>query len=318
MSENQIPGAFNTFMLDVGNGHKIYVEESGNPNGMPIVNFHGGPGSRSKPKHRTYFDLQKFRLIMFDQRNGGLSTPLALSDKGSLQFNSPAAIVGDAEAIRQHLGIEKWHVCGASWGSAMALLYALTFPQHTSSLTLRALFMAQVDDWAWMADGARLLCPPAYDTAQDLFPGYSGIELVKALANKILTAPNAEALVATNALLDMEHGMELLAERNTEPKEPKPEDETLNAGLMYAHMIKHHMFENGWGLTPQAKEALRHIPTSITHGNCDAGCLIKNAYDLQKAHPHIKLAIAPNAGHGVDLDGEYDRLFANALADITT
>jgi proline iminopeptidase len=316
MDEIDILPPFNSLMLDGGNGHIIYVEESGNPNGLPIVNFHGGPGSHSKPKHRARYDLKKFRLILFDQRNGGQSTPLAINDKTSLQYNSPAAIVKDANAIRQHLGLEKWHVSGASWGSAMALLYALTYPQHTSTLTLRALFLAQVDDWAWMAEGARLFCPPANDKAQSLCPDHIGIDLMKALAEKILTAPRAEALEATKALMAMEGGLELLAERNPEPKEPKPDAELLNVGLLYAHMIKHHMFETGWAVTPAAQNALHGIPTTITHGNCDASCLIKNVYDMRKAHPHIDIHIALNSGHGVDLDGDNERLFQSVLAAI--
>lgn len=308
--------AFNTFMLDVGNGHQIYVEESGNPDGLPIINFHGGPGSYSKPKHRARFDLNKFRLIMFDQRNAGLSKPHAINDITSLKHHSPTHHVEDAEAIRKHLGLDKWHVCGSSWGSTMALLYAVTYPEHVSSLTLRALFLGQAEDWGWLAEGSKIFCPPAYEAAQNLFPHLAGIGLIKALTQKILTAPRHEALHIAGILANLEGGLEILAERSAEPSPPRPEDEALNGSILYAHIITNHLLEDGWATSESAQSALRHIPTTVIHGNCDASCPLKSAYDLKKAHPHIQLFIAQNSGHGVDLDGEYTRQFNEALATI--
>lgn len=308
-----------TFMLDVDNGHTIYVEEIGNPNGLPLITFHGGPGSYTKPKHRARYDLEKFRVILFDQRCGGQSRPLAVEDRKALENFSPQSVIADAERIRQHLGIDSWHVTGSSWGSTMALLYAVTYPSVTRSVTLRALFMNQMENWAWMVDGAQIMAPPAFIAAQALAEGKSGHDLLEALAKQILDGNDEQALAATNAIFALEHGLELLTpppEPDAPPSAPKPDSDIINNGLLYAHVIQNHTLPTGWGLTEQAQAALAGKPFAIVHGACDLGCPLRYVYELQRAHPHVQLYIAPNAGHGVDLDGTNQAMYSTVMAGL--
>lgn len=306
---------FNSFLLDVDDGHQVYVEENGNPDGLPLISFHGGPGSFTKPKHRTYYDLNKFRLILFDQRCGGQSRPLAVENRAALAGFSPAAIVADAERIRQHLNIENWHVTGASWGSTMALLYAITYPEVTRSITPRMMFLGTARNWAWMANGAEIMAPPAFAAAQALAHGKRGIDLVQTLADRILS--DDDALATAQALFGMEHGLEVLSpppEPTAEPKPAKTDAEILNNALLYAHVIKNHLLPDGWATSDKAKAALRGKPLAIVHGACDVGCPLQDVYALQAAHPQAELHIAPNCGHGVDLGGQSDALYHAALS----
>lgn len=316
MQTEIIPEPYNTFMLDVGEGHHVYVEESGNRNGIPAISFYGGPGGRCKPNHRLRFDSARFRIILFDQRNCGQSTPTAIGDPASLQYNSPMAIIGDVEKIRAHLGITKWHVFGNSWGSALALLYAINHPAHVSSVTLRALFMAQENDWHWSVEGARLFAPTAYAAFCALVPGRTTAEQVAALADMILMGPRAKALAAARINLDLWAGLEVLSVPENSKAMEMPEDDILNRGLLWAHMVKNHTFAKGWTATQAAQNALRHLPITMVHGRCDVGCPIKNVYEMQSVYPHIQVSVAENGGHDIDLDGNYARLLSAAVARI--
>lgn len=316
MTQPEIPPEpFNSFHLDVGDGHRIYVEESGNPDGLPLIVFHGGPGSYSKPKHRLRYDLDKFRLILFDQRSCGQSVPLVVDNPDALATISPRSLIEDAEKIRVYLGLECWHVNGASWGSVLATLYAITYPEVTASLTLGAFFSAKAAEWKWMADGASFLAPAAFANCSGIMEGATGLDLVKKIAGKITEAPKKDKLHYINVFLNMEYGLELLQNPPDESEEVKQkcDDETINAGMLYAHMIQNHIFADDWNTSNAAVTALRDKSVSIVHGACDTICPVTSAYIFQKAHPHAKLVLARNAAHGADLEGEYDRLYRAEL-----
>ena len=144
--------------LKVSELHTLYWEQSGNPDGLPIVFIHGGPGGGTSPKHRRFFDPEHYRIILFDQRGCGKSEPL-----GCVEENSPALLVEDLETLRQHLSINKWHVFGGSWGSTLALLYAIAHPDHCLSLILRGIFLMQQDDIKWLYNEAKGIFPEAYE-----------------------------------------------------------------------------------------------------------------------------------------------------------
>ena len=152
--------AFDTFRLQVSSVHEIYVEQCGNPAGVPVVFFHGGPGGGLDPMHRRYFDPSKYRIVLFDQRGAGQSTPHAcLEDNGTWQ------LVADAELIREKLGIEQWHVFGGSWGSTLSLAYAVKHPHRSKSLTLRGIFLLRKAEIDWFyQDGASWIFPEAWDS----------------------------------------------------------------------------------------------------------------------------------------------------------
>ena len=338
--EEIIPEPFNRFHLDVGNGHRIYVEESGKPDGVPIINFHGGPGSQSKPHHRSRFDQDRFRVILFDQRMGGQSTPHAVDAPQALRDFTPQNMILDAEAIRRHLKIERWHVAGSSWGSALAVLYGVTFPQAVESLTVRAFFTAQAAEWQWMAQAARLFAPAAFHAASALVNETDSARIAEILAQRILEAARENPQNVTGAVLPlaqalfaMEYGIEVLTEKpcddeenapacdkgNTAGPEPQPDHDhagSVNSALLYAHIMTQHPLPQGWAVSPDAVSALKDIPIRIVHGACDILCPMHHVHAFQQAHRHATVQVASNAGHGVDLDGAYKALYRAALEEV--
>lgn len=319
----EIPEPFNTFHLDVGDGHRIYVEESGNPNGVPLIMCHGGPGGRAKPHHRLRVDLAKFRLILFDQRNCGQSLPLAINEPATLATNMPHLLAADMEKIRQHLGIESWHVTGASWGATLALLYTALYPQAVRSLILGKFFIGQEKEWRGMVISVRQLRPLAYRAFVAPFPDLSDADLLQAYATKVLEGTEAERDSFGKQLLATEFALEILTEPPADetPVAPPPTADDLRAAtssnMVYAHYIRHHQLPNGWYTSDAVAAALRGKDIRIIHGACDMLCPLVNIYEFTDHYPTAQLQLAENCGHGVDLNGQYQRHLSAAFAALT-
>lgn len=294
---------YNQFFLDVGDGHQLYVEEAGNPKGQPAVFLHGGPGGGFSPKHRRLFDPKHYRIVLFDQRGSGKSTPHA-----SLQNNTTWDLVSDLEKLRTHLGIQRWLVFGGSWGSTLALAYAETHPEAVSSLILRGIFLCRNEEIRWFyQEGIDLLFPDLWENYIKPIPPEKRHDMIRAYYEILDGADEAAKLAAAKAWSVWEGStLKLL-----------PDPETISSfqsdlkALAMARIECHYFVNNCWFEKDQLVKnvsKIRHIPTWIIHGRYDVVCPVKNAWDLHKAFPESKLQIIPDAGHAYDEPGILEAL----------
>lgn len=285
---------FDSFMLAVGDGHELFVERSGNPNGQPVIFLHGGPGGGCGPNDRRFFDPEIYHIIIFDQRGCGRSLP-----HGSLEHNDTKALVADIEAIRVKLNIEKWHVFGGSWGSTLALVYAQAHPDQTLSLALRGIFLARPQNAHWLfgGGGASEIFPDHWQEYTNVLTQYTD-EISIESAHKILVGDDK---VAANAVAKAW----TLWEINSCSLLPNPEflEEVETDPAFCWTLARHeaHYMVNNCFLTPTqiiddcAK--IKHIPTVIVHGRYDIVCTLENAHTLMKHLDNAQLIISQTAGH---------------------
>lgn len=281
-------------MIQVDDLHQIYLEQSGNPEGIPVLFLHGGPGAGLNPIYRRLFDPEVYRIIGFDQRGCGRSRPYAETKQNNTQ-----ALLQDIEQIRCHLGIEKWLVTGGSWGSTLALLYAIEHPARVDGLILRGIFLARQQDYEWFLE--------AHGGAAQLFPDYyqGFIEPVKdSLESKSLTQAYWEALTSkseitqTNAARAWSLWEERIAKLNhqTSSEELGHVRERLCIAKLECHYMLNHCFvEQDFILQNLAK--IGDIPTTIVHGRYDIVCKVENAFTLHQSLANSQLLIVPLAGH---------------------
>ncbi|MEC9292089.1 MAG: prolyl aminopeptidase [Pseudomonadota bacterium] len=289
---------FESHMLQVSDVHSLYVEESGNPEGIPVLFIHGGPGGGTDPLYRRFFNPDKYRIILFDQRGCGKSTPFA-----SLEDNTTDHLIDDIEQIRIHLGINRWHLFGGSWGSTLSLAYAQSFPKHVSAMVLRGIFLCREQDIKWFyQEGASHIFPDAFETYSHHIPVEERHDLVYAYYKRLTSDDENVRLeaakhwttweMATSKLLPSKE----LIEKGVDPKFVLP----------FAR-IEAHYFVNDAFLTNNQLihyiDKVRHIPCTIVHGRYDVVCPISQAYELHKAWPESKLIITPDAGHSAMENG---------------
>ncbi len=298
---------FKRHRLPVSSLHTIAVEESGNPDGVPVVFFHGGPGGGTDPMHRRFFDPARYRIVLFDQRGCGQSTPHA-----ELRDNSTWDLVRDAEQIREHLGIDRWHVFGGSWGSTLSLAYAVTHPEWVRSLTLRGIFLIRrAEIQFFYQEGTSWVFPDAYDQYVAPIPVDERGDLVTAFYKRLTCGDAAVEAEAARAWSVWEGSTSKLHI-----------DEGLiarTAGDAFARQlarIECHYFVNngffaydGW-LLDEAKKVLQDIPMTIVQGRYDMVCPMRSAWDLKKAVPKATLIVVPDAGHSAGEPGVVDALVA--------
>lgn len=301
---------FETGMLEVGDGQTLYWEQSGNPQGKPAIVIHGGPGGASSPKQRRFFDPEKYRIILFDQRGCGQSTPHASTPGIDMSVNTTWHLVADIEKLREHFGIDRWQVFGGSWGSCLALAYAQAHPDRVTELVLRGIFTLRRSelDWFYNGPGADNLFPELWDKYLEPLEGFTGDKIAR--YNELLFSDDQQ--VAQRAGLAW-----TTWEGNTTTLLP-PEDvshyEDPAFALAFAR-IENHYFTNGGFMTDGQLIAevgkIRHIPTVIVQGRYDACCPARTAWDLHKAFPESDLRIVI-AGHSM-----YEPLIAAELIDAT-
>lgn len=296
---------FETFRMKVSPIHEIQVEQCGNPSGVPVVFFHGGPGGGIDPMHRRYFDASRYRIVLFDQRGAGKSTPHACLDE-----NGTWELVADAEKIREKLGIDKWHVFGGSWGSTLSLAYAVKHPQRVKSLTLRGIFLLRRAEIDWFyQDGASWIFPEAWDKYLEPIPVEERGDLLAAYHKRLTCGDTAVEASCARAWSVWEGSTSKLI----------PDEGLIArcAGDLFARQlarIEAHYFVNkgffesdGW-LLEQARAKLQQTPCAIVQGRYDVVCPAKSAWDLKKAMPHAELRIIPDAGHASSEAGIIDAL----------
>ena len=284
---------FDTGMLAVDERHTLYYEQCGNPQGKPVVLLHGGPGAGCSAKMRRFHDPAKYRIVLFDQRGSGRSTPHA-----DLVGNTTWDLVADTETLRTKLGIERWQVFGGSWGSTLALAYAQKHPERVTELVLRGIFMLRRWELEWFyQQGASRLFPDAWEPYLQAIPESERGDLIAAYHRR-LTSPDEETrLAAARAWSVWEGATSFL---RVDPAFVIGHEDAAFA-LAFAR-IENHYFVNR-GFFDADDQLLRDapriadIPGVIVHGRYDVVCPIQNAWDLHKAWPKAELVISPTSGH---------------------
>lgn len=295
---------FATGALKVSALHTLYHEQSGSPDGLPVVSLHGGPGGGVSPDMRRFFDPDRWRIILFDQRGCGRSTPYA-----ELAENTTWDLVADIERLRTHLGIERWVVSGGSWGVTLALAYAAMHPERVSGLILRGVFLATKGEIAWFyQSGARHVFPDAFDRFESFIPAEERGDLVAAYARRLASPDRATRIAAARAWATWEG--EALSLRGPEGKPTRFTDDRFVEAFA---RIESHYFTNaaffecdGWLLDQVPR--LAHIPARIVHGRYDMVTPASSAYALAKLWPNARLEFVPDAGHASLEPGIVDAL----------
>ncbi|HEV7121684.1 MAG TPA: alpha/beta fold hydrolase [Candidatus Paceibacterota bacterium] len=298
--------------LDEKDGHIVYFAEYGNPDGLPILGFHGGPGSKSRPAHAERYDLKKYRVILFDQRGCGKSTPL-----GKTENNTTEDLLQDAERIRESLGIETWFVSGGSWGSTLSLLYAIKYPNRVKGLLLSAIFLADHDSVKWSMEdikGVARLMPDVWAKRMEFFKKF----------NIKLETQNADILKAFESASPEEQKEIAAGVQNWEsnlftPQSPisykNPEEITdadiASTKLFTYYEMNHEFLPDNYVL--EQVNVIAHIPAVIVHGRYDILCPLEKAQALKEKLNNCELVIATSSGHKLTSEGEaiqrmaYDR-----------
>ncbi len=284
---------FRSGRLKVSSLHEIYFEESGNPQGKPVVFLHGGPGGGSEAKQRRFFHPDLYRIILLDQRGSGKSTPHA-----SLEANTTWDLVADLEKLREHLGIERWQVFGGSWGSTLALAYAETHPARVTELVLRGIFLLRKSeiDWSYQ-QGASLIYPDAWETYLAHIPEAERGDLLSAYYARLTSEDPAVRLAAAKIWSGWEGATSRLIP-DAELKAKSEEDAfALACARIEAHYFVHRGFMDQDDQLLRDVHRIRHIPGVIVQGRYDVVCPLDSAWCLHRAWPEADFVITPDSGH---------------------
>lgn len=293
---------FEKGFLKAGDIHTIYYEQSGKRDGVPVVFLHGGPGGGSNPKHRQFFDPEHYRIVIFDQRGCGLSTPLA-----DVRENTTAHLISDIEALRKHLGIARWHVFGGSWGSTLALAYAQAHPDTPLSLTLRGIFTMTEREIYWFLYGARALFPEAWERFTRDVPAEKQNDLLGYYSDLFAHPQQSVRLQAARTWSNYEASCCALIPSPPAAGEDDDGHHALGIATIEAHYFRNCRFEPDNALL-RGVDKIRHIPATIVQGRYDAVCPIETAYELHRAWPESEFIVVPDAGHSSSEPGITDGL----------
>ena len=290
-------------MLAVDELHTIYWEECGNPDGIPVLFLHGGPGAGLSPQHRRFFDPQRYRVILFDQRGAGKSTPL-----GEWRNNTTDLLIGDIETLRAQFGVRQWLVFGGSWGSTLALAYGQAHPEACLGFVLRGIFLCTQAEIDWFIEGVRWFYPELYQEFAAPIPQEERGDLLAAYVKRILSSDPEVYWPAARAWSRFEGRRVYLM--------PQPEDAPNDAlDLGVGRLESHYMANLGFFEEDQLIRnmgRIAHLPAVIVQGRYDAICPPLSAYRLHQAWPGAQLEMIPDAGHGALEHG-----IASALVNAT-
>jgi len=291
-------------MLRVSDLHEIYYEVSGAVNGKPVIVCHGGPGGGSTPSMRRYFDPEKYKIILFDQRGCGRSTPHAC-----LEDNTTWTLIEDMEALRALLGLTQWQVFGGSWGSTLALAYAQAHPSCVTEIVLRGIFTLRREELLWFyQEGTSWLFPDAWENYLAPIPETERSDMIAAYHKRLIGDDKAEQIRAAKAWSLWEGGTISLL-----PSEERMQSFSSDAFAVAFARIECHYFINGGFFNSDDQiikevEKIRHIPAVIVQGRYDAVTPMKTAWDLHRAWPEADLKIIKDAGHAASEPGIIDAL----------
>lgn len=298
--------AYHSELLPVSPLHTLYVEQVGNPNGLPIVFLHGGPGGSVAPNNRQYFDPAKWNVTLFDQRGCGKSTPHA-----SLEANTTWDLVEDLERIREHLGFESWYVFGGSWGSTLALAYAIKHPTRVRGLILRGIFLTRPWEIQWFyQSGASNLFPDLWEPYKNAIPESERHDFVTAYYKRLTSSNRAEVLAAAKAWSIWEGSTSKLRLDPAIVAQFSTDDFADAFARIECHYFINNAFfpSDNWIL--ENADKIAHIKTTIIHGRYDVVCPVRNAFELHQAMPASSLQIIPDAGHAASEPGIMEALVA--------
>jgi proline iminopeptidase len=278
-------------MLALDARHRMYWEESGNASGVPVVFLHGGPGAGSTADHRRFFDPRFYRIVVFDQRGAGRSTP-----HGEIEDNSTPLLIADMERLRAHLGVERWILFGGSWGSTLALAYASAHRDRCLALVLRGIFLGSEDEIHWFLYGLRRFFPEAWRAFVRDIPEAERCDLLGAYHRRLVDPDPQVHLPAARAWSAYEGACSTLR-----PSGESVRQVAVNPSALSLARIEAHYFVNAIFMPPgsllAAVEGIRHLPCWIVQGRYDAVCPIATADALARAWPEAHYAVVPDAGH---------------------
>lgn len=299
---------YDSGLLDTGDGNQIYWEVCGNPDGKPVVMVHGGPGGGCSADHRRQFDPEKYRIVLFDQRNCGRSTPSAADPEVSLETNTTWNLVADMERLRESLRIDRWMVFGGSWGSALSLAYAESHPDRVTELVLRGIFMLRPFELYWFyQEGASLIFPDLWEKYLEPIPEDEQDDLINAYQARLNDSDRDVRVAAALAWSTWEG--------STIRLRPDPEIIEVHSdpdyAVAFARIENHYFVNDGFfadGQLIQDLDKIRHIPCVIVQGRYDICTPAATAWDLHRAWPEAEFHLVDDAGHAYLEPGILDRL----------
>jgi proline iminopeptidase len=299
---------FDRATLRVSPIHTIYYEQSGNPRGKPVVFVHGGPGGGTDPKQRRFFDPNAYRIVLFDQRGCGKSTPHA-----ELEDNTTWSLIADMEQLREHLHVEKWQVFGGSWGSTLALAYAEKHPERVSELVLRGIFLLRKQEIDWFYQrGASVMFPDAWEDYVAAIPPAERGDLLRAYYKRLVGDDPTTRARAAKAWSVWEARTSFLRESAELVAKNEQSDYALAFARIEAHyFVNRGFFEKETQLLDDVAR-IRHIPGVIVQGRYDVVCPMESAWALHRAWPEADLRIVPDAGHAALEEGTLHELVTAA------
>ena len=296
--------------LLVGDGQRVYWEQSGNPDGKPVIFLHGGPGGGTSPWHRRFFDPERYRIILFDQRGCGRSTPHASEPGADLRFNTTWHLVADMELLRRNLGIDRWQVFGGSWGSTLALAYAQAHPDAVSELVLRGIFTVRRHELEWLYEGgAAVVFPDLWEELVAPIPVLERTRMIEAYHRRLSDPDPAVHEPAGVAWTTWE--------ASTVTLRPDPDLVASMAepaaAVAFARIENHYFLHGAWlreGQLIADAGRIRHIPAVIVQGRYEMCTPMMTAWDLHRAWPEAELVIVPDASHSASEPGIAEALRA--------
>jgi len=288
---------FDRQMLDVGDGHSVYVEQSGRPDGLPVVVLHGGPGGGCSPAMRRYFDPGAYRIILFDQRGCGRSRPHA-----SVEANTTWHLVADIERIRITLGIDRWIVFGGSWGATLALIYAQEHPERVRHLVLRGVFTMTREELAWFYDGgAARFWPEPWERFVAPIPPDERDDLIAAYHRRLFSGDTRDETYHAKVWSAWENA--LASVRSTGIGGDGPADYARAFARLENHYFMNAGFLDHDGQILARMDRIADIPGTIVQGRFDMICPPATAHGLARAWPAVDLRLIPVAGHALSEPG---------------
>jgi proline iminopeptidase len=303
--------AFDQQYLPTGDGHTLYVAQYGKPDGAPAVVLHGGPGSSAQTSMLDWFDLERQRVVLFDQRGAGLSAP-----QGEIRHNDSAKLVADTEMIRRHLRIERWMVVGGSWGATLALLYAGQHAAQMTSLVLRGSFLASAREMSWFFQLLQAMVPDGWQRLTEGWNAAEKSDVLATLSRALLNGSEAEANEAARRWSLYEDAV-VQAMAGTQPQvdAAAPSARVLNKFKLQAHYLSQGCFTSEASLLECAGR-LRDVPVILIHGTHDLICPPVNAVMLKQAMPHAVLRWISKAGH-LATDAAIAQALKEAVGELT-
>lgn len=278
-------------LLGVSPKHSLWWRDGDNPDGEPVVLLHAGPGGRSNPAMRALFDPQRWRVVQFDQRGCGLSTPL-----GSTEDNTTAHLVSDLERLREHLGIERWALFGQSWGSALALAYAQAHPQRCSALLLSAIYLGDSQDVHWFFEGPKALIPEAYEALAAHVPLHERKSLLRAYHARVFDQDRKVCVAAARALMAYDLWLLPLHPDTERMPDTRSDDAVLSFARIFLHYLRNTFFL-GDGVLLGGLARIRHLPCRIVMGRHDIAVSLRPAWALKQAWPEAEWRVVHDGAY---------------------